>query len=280
METRIGDDAKGTGMKSKNKTKSTETLAPSTYSQPFIDDAASTLRPAYEQSQSIMQQYLPQVQQGVDFYGDTMAGKYLDKENPYLESMIGDTNQSIADSVNSQFSGARFGSGYHTRTLADRIGQNENNLRYGNYATERGYQNDAAGRQASLIQGAVGLPQQAAGNYAGNINALLGRYATSNSTGTNTSSPGIGQLIGSLAQSGAMAFGSEPALKTNVVKVGEYPDGLGIYDFDYLPIEGRIAEFMPSGRQRGVMADEVESLRPWALGPVIEGYRTVNYGAL
>lgn len=260
-------------MKSKSKTKSTETLAPSTYSQPFINDAASTLRPAYDQSQALMQQYLPQAQQGIDFYGDTMAGKYLDQNNPYLEGVIGDTNQSIADSVNQQFAGARFGSGYHARTLADRIGANENNLRYGNYATERGYQNDAPMRQAGLIQGAVGLPQQAAGGYANNINSLLGRYATSNSTGTNTQRGSIGSLIGSAAQSAAMMF-SDKRLKTNIEKVGQEPDGLGIYEYNYA------VNWLPQERQRGVMADEVAALRPWALGPEIAGYATVNYGAL
>lgn len=266
-------------MKSKSKTKSTETLAPSTYSQPFINDAAATLKPAYEQSQGLLNQYLPQTQKGVDFYSDTMDGKFLDG-NPHMDSMIDDSNQSIADSVNSQFSGARFGSGYHTRALADRIGQNENNIRFGQYNTERGYQNDAALRRQGLIESTVGMPQGAAGGYANNVNSLLGRYATSNSTGTNTQRGSVGSLIGSLAQSGAMAYGSEPALKTNVVKVGAFEDGLGIYDYDYLPIEGRIADYMPAGRQRGVMADEVEALRPWALGPIIEGYRTVNYAAL
>lgn len=265
-------------MKSKSKSKSTETVAPSAFSQPFINDAAATLRPSYDQSQALMQQYLPQTQKGVDFYSDTMEGKYLDG-NPHMEGLINDTNQSVADSVNSQFSGARFGSGYHARALADQIGRNETGIRFGQYNTERGYQNDAALRRQGLIESTVGMPQQAAGGYANNINSLLGRYATSNSTGTNTTNPGLAGLIGSGMQSAATYF-SEPALKTNVVKVGAFEDGLGIYDFDYLPIEGRIADYMPAGRQRGVMADEVEALRPWALGPVIEGYRTVNYGAL
>ena len=57
-------------------------------------------------------------------------------------------------------------------------------------------------------------------------------------------------------------------------------DGLGIYDFDYLPIEGQIAAYMPEGRQRGVMAHEVAVLRPEALGPVIDGYATVDYSKI
>lgn len=87
------------------------------------------------------------------------------------------------------------------------------------------------------------------------------------------SSGGLGKFLGAL-------FASDARLKTNVEKVGELADGLGVYEWDYLPIEGRIAEYMPEGRQRGVMADEVAQLRPWALGPVIDGYATVNYNAL
>ena len=269
-------------MKSKSKTKSTETLAPSTYSQPFINDAAATLKPAYEQSQGLLNQYLPQTQKGVDFYSDTMDGKFLDERNPYLEGMIDDTNQSVADSVNSQFTGARFGSGYHARALADQIGRNETGIRFGQYNTERGYQNDAGLRRQGLIESTIGMPQQAAGGYANNVNSLLGRYATSTGSSSTTSKKSIMEVVGQMAQAAAQAaaMASEPALKTNVEKVGEFEDGLGIYDYDYLPIEGRIADYMPAGRQRGVMADEVEALRPWALGPVIDGYRTVNYAAL
>lgn len=104
---------------------------------------------------------------------------------------------------------------------------------------------------------------------AGGLVSGAGQY----SEGSGSSQKGMGQFIGAL-------LASDPRLKTNIEKVGEEPDGLGIYDYDYLPIEGQIADYMPPGRQRGVMADEVAELRPWALGPVVDGYRTVNYGAL
>jgi len=87
-------------------------------------------------------------------------------------------------------------------------------------------------------------------------------------------------LINAAGSVASAYAGSDIRLKTNIERVGETADGLGIYDFDYLPIEGQIAAFMPEGRQRGVMAHEVAELRPDALGPVIDGYATVNYGAL
>jgi len=194
--------------KSKQKTSSTETLGPSAYSQPYIDSAASTLRPAYDQGQELLKRYLPQAERAVEFYGDTMDGKFLGEGNPYLEDTLSDINQSTADGVNSQFSGAgRYGSGMHAKVLADRIGQNENNLRFGNYATERGMQNDAALRQAALIQSTAGLPMNLSGQYADQINALLGRYGTSNSSSTTQSRPSLLSLLAGGAQSAAGIMG-------------------------------------------------------------------------
>jgi hypothetical protein len=111
------------------------------------------------------------------------------------------------------------------------------------------------------------LNQQALG--AGGLVANAGQY----SKGKNTSSGGgLGTFLGALL--------SDPRVKTNVVRIGKYPDGLGIYEFDYIPLDGALADYAPEGRQVGVMADEVAQLRPWALGPEIEGFRTVDYGAL
>lgn len=94
---------------------------------------------------------------------------------------------------------------------------------------------------------------------------------TGTSTGTSSSKGGIGGTIGSLAQAAALA--SDPRLKTEVVKLGEYDDGLGWYEFEYKNDPGK--------KHRGVMADEVERLRPWALGPKLEGgYLTVYYSKL
>lgn len=77
---------------------------------------------------------------------------------------------------------------------------------------------------------------------------------------------GVGALGGA-----AITHWSDRRLKQNIELVSIRPDGLGVYDFDYI---------WGGGRQRGVMADEVATFRPEALGPLIGGYATVNYGAL
>lgn len=107
--------------------------------------------------------------------------------------------------------------------------------------------------------------QQNAGLQAGGLVANAGQKSTS--TGGSPSTFGsIASTVGGIA-----SIFSDRRLKTAIRKVGEFADGLGIYTYQYIG---------QSNRVRGVMADEVEKLRPWALGRIVAGYRTVNYGAL
>lgn len=69
---------------------------------------------------------------------------------------------------------------------------------------------------------------------------------------------------------------SDPALKTNVVRIGDHPAGFGIYLFDYKPEFSAHGE----GRQFGVMADEVEQVFPRAVSRDADGFRRVDYGLL
>lgn len=92
------------------------------------------------------------------------------------------------------------------------------------------------------------------------------------------STQGLGSALGGIAQGiGTAAAGgafSDPRLKTDINLLGREPDGLGVYEYRYKWDD-------PSEPLRvGVMADEVAEIRPWALGPVIEGFGTVYYGKL
>lgn len=105
------------------------------------------------------------------------------------------------------------------------------------------------------------------GLQAGGLVANTGQKSTSTAQGGGPSTLGsIASTVGGIA-----SIFSDRRLKTDIVKVAQADDGLGIYDYRY------------KGRRevhRGVMADEVSRLRPWALGPRIGGFATVNYGAL
>lgn len=113
---------------------------------------------------------------------------------------------------------------------------------------------------------------------------------TSNTTGTSTttSSDPLGSLgslamgVGALASGGAFlpfmadsagmgAFMSDERLKHDIQKLGERPDGLGVYAFSYLGSKVR---------HIGVMAQEVLKVKPEAVLTTLSGYMAVNYGML
>ncbi len=72
-----------------------------------------------------------------------------------------------------------------------------------------------------------------------------------------------------------MLMVSDPALKENVVRVGDHHMGFGLYLFDYKAGFGN-----GNGRQFGVMADEVEQIVPEAVSIGSNGYRQVDYAKL
>lgn len=114
------------------------------------------------------------------------------------------------------------------------------------------------------------LQMQQTGNQSGSLLANAGQYSNSSGTSTGTSSTnnGFGSALGSIVSSVAM---SEPVLKTDVEPIYTRDDGLTVYSYKYV---------WDDAVRIGVMADEVEKLRPDALGPKVAGYRTVDYGRL
>jgi hypothetical protein len=108
------------------------------------------------------------------------------------------------------------------------------------------------------LSGLSGLGLQAGGLVAN---------AGQRSTGGGPSTAGsIASTVGGIA-----SIFSDRRLKRDVERVGEFEDGLGIYEYRYVTSIKRVL---------GVMADEVAKLRPWALGPKRAGFATVDYGAL
>lgn len=73
--------------------------------------------------------------------------------------------------------------------------------------------------------------------------------------GAKVGTPGFGNIF------------SDRRLKRNITKIGTRPDGLGVYEFEYV---------WGGGRQIGLMAQEVQGVYPDAVGEA-GGYLTVNY---
>lgn len=115
------------------------------------------------------------------------------------------------------------------------------------------------------------LAQAQAGFNAGNLISGAGQVGTSTSQSTSKENGGLGGLLGT-ALAGAQLIGaSDKRLKTNITKVGNLSNGLGLYSYNY--INGK-------GPYIGVLAQEVEELMPEALGPIVDGYMTVDYGKI
>ncbi len=116
---------------------------------------------------------------------------------------------------------------------------------------------DLASLYGQQYQGQLGAyNSQMAGN-----NALTGVLGT-------LGAAGIMSPAGTF--SGLAALLSDRRLKTNVRRVGTHALGIGLYTYDYIWGEAG----------SGVMADEVEQVKPEAISYHPSGFKMVNYGML
>jgi hypothetical protein len=125
----------------------------------------------------------------------------------------------------------------------------------------------------SLLSEAASIPYTGIAAYNGGITGLSSGYGTSTKTETTDAMSALTGLAGA-GLSGLASNGfkmSDRRLKTNITRLGALDDGLGVYSYRYI---------WGGPEQTGVMADEVAALRPEALGPVVGGFSTVDYGAL
>lgn len=169
-------------------------------------------------------------------------------------------------------------------------------------------QNAAMGQQQNLNQGfvdqqnrvrqqAIAEQMQRRGMSLNEMNALLsgqqvnmpqmpsfnpaGRAETPNILGAtqmgydaqlgayNAQQAGFGNLLGAGAQLGSAFLFSDRRLKSNIKRVGTHPLGVGIYSYTMMG--------MP---QHGVIAQEVQAVRPDLVRRHANGFLQVNYGGL
>lgn len=97
----------------------------------------------------------------------------------------------------------------------------------------------------------------------GSVRNLTGGSSGSMSDGTGSRTLAMGMI-------------SDPRAKENIVEVGTHPAGFGLYLFDYkVEFQGE-----NTGRQFGVMADEVARVAPDAVMTDENGYMRVDYAQL
>jgi hypothetical protein len=86
---------------------------------------------------------------------------------------------------------------------------------------------------------------------------------------SNASNAAFGNLLGAGAQLGSAYMFSDARLKSNVKRIGTHPIGVGVYRYT-----------IAGTPQTGVIAQEVQAVRPDLVKRHANGYLMVNYGAL
>jgi hypothetical protein len=129
-----------------------------------------------------------------------------------------------------------------------------NALRTGAQVTNPQFTPPTAG--ANFLGAAQGQGQYGMGLY----NAGVGQANAFNSGLFNIGAAAIGAPAGTF---------SDRRLKSNVERIGTHPLGIGIYEYDIF-----------DRRERGVMADEVLTVRPEAVSVHPSGFYMVDYGRL
>jgi len=123
----------------------------------------------------------------------------------------------------------------------------------------------------STIMGGRSLAQQGLGSV---LSAQTGYANSFDSSGGGMG--GLGSLLGGAA-SLYTKFGSHPDYKQNIVRVGDHPLGIGVYEFDY---RDEYKAKWGEGRQRGVMATELVRVLPAAVTTDADGHTVVDYAML
>lgn len=249
---------------------------------------------------------------------DTLSGKYLDpNSNPYLLGTFNQGADAVQGRINSLYAGSnRAGSGLQQDTYQKNLNDLANTIYGGNYQAERARQLQASSlapgvanqdyfdasklldvgnaRDAYALQQAQ-EPYQRLANYAGLLSQVNGGGQTNSQSQqpyyTNPLAQGLGLGLGGLAlYNGLAGLGTTTAAgaglgtvgaaaglaisdrraKTDIKRIGATDDGLPVYTYRY---KGSKQFHM------GVMAQDVEKVKPWAVGE-INGVKAVDYSAI
>jgi len=166
-----------------------------------------------------------------------------------------------AQGYNQALQGAQFGNTAQQQALAEAIQQRQMPL---NEITALQSGSQIQNPQFGAYQGTnvASTPIFAATQAAGQ--AAQNNYNQQVAT-QNTNTAGLYSLAGNVG--GAAIKYSDKRLKSNIVKVGDHPLGIGIYEYDIF-----------DRRERGVMAQELMQVMPDAVYQHPNGYFMVDYG--
>lgn len=195
------------------------------------------------------------------------------------------------DAQRQRFQEALSRAGFSNQAIADTFQRSTAAAQFQNDARARAVQEALFARQLPLNElnalrtgSQVQMPQFQPFQGVGNIQPppLYNAAIQAGQYGTDVYNAQVGQqnalmsglfglgAAGMMAPAGTFSWlTSDRRLKSNIVRVGTHPLGIGIYEYDLF---GR--------RERGVMADEVLAVKPEAVRQGADGYFMVNYGGL
>ena len=202
----------------------------------------------------------------------------LDQSGNEAQRLFNMQMQSAQTGFNQNLGAAQFGNqaAAQQQGLNQQAAQFQNQLRQQAIAEQMQRRGMSLNEMNALLSGQqVAMPQMPGFNQAQrsetpNIlgatqmgyDAALGQYNANQAAAANTMS-GLGSLA-----STAFMF-SDRSLKSNIKRVGTHAIGVGIYEYTMMG--------MP---QRGVIAQEVEAVRPDLVKRHANGFLMVNYGGL
>ena len=172
-------------------------------------------------------------------------------------------NQAQNQAYNQGLGGAQFGNTALQQSLAQQLALrnqpiNEIAALMGGSQIQNPQFQQYTGQNVAAAPVFQGVQQQ--GQAAMDIYGIKANQAASNAAG-------IGSALGAGAQIAGMF--SDERLKSNIVRVGTHPLGIGIYEYDIF-----------DRRERGVMAQELQTVKPEAVMVHSSGFLMVDYGAI
>lgn len=159
--------------------------------------------------------------------------------------------------------------------LNERFVDSQNRLRQQAIAEQMQRRGMSLNEMNALLSGQqVAMPQMPSFNQAGRAETpnILGATQMGYDAAlgaANAQNAAFGNLLGAGAQLGSAFLFSDRRLKRNLRRVSTHPIGVGIYTFT-----------MMGSEQRGVIAQEVQRVRPDLVRRHESGFLQVNYGGL
>ena len=243
----------------------------STMGQEFNPNLPSTgFDPGQSYQDAYMQRLAPQLQQGREQMQQRLANQGIDIGSEAYDRAM----QGQAQRENDLLLGATtqgFGVGSQANQQAFNQEMTKYNmplntlsaLRSGSQVQNPSFVNSA---QQATTSGADILGAAQMG-----YNAQMGDFNQKQAAQQN-----FNQGLMGLGGAGIMAF-SDIRMKENIKQIDWLPNGLPVYSYEYKP---EFKDIAGHGQFVGVMAQEVEMVRPEAVITNANGYKMVNYGVL